>query len=312
MKCIACDFSIKDLPLRKYLYKDKEFSLFHCKNCKIEFWWPTILEKNFYQSECDLYESYHAGRIDIPYWYQPFFKEINKISPSGKVLDIGCGDGLFLSLLKKYPNLELYGIDLDEKSIKIAQTKHNLANIFPLSLKEFYNLAKEKNIKFEIITAFEVLEHQDKPKEFLNIVFNLLAPHGLFIGTVPNRDRVFADVDRKLAYGDFPPHHFLWFNKTSLEFILQANGFKILKIKPFSNAKIIDLIRFLFFSIYPLHKKIKINLKRKEPAFLNILFSILKFLRNTLLFLPAILILPFYRLKGEKIFFIAQKPLHVK
>jgi 2-polyprenyl-3-methyl-5-hydroxy-6-metoxy-1,4-benzoquinol methylase len=40
-----------------------------------------------------------------------------------------------------------------------------------------------------VITFFEVLEHQDKPREFLEMVKGLLKEGGYIAGSVPNRER---------------------------------------------------------------------------------------------------------------------------
>jgi 2-polyprenyl-3-methyl-5-hydroxy-6-metoxy-1,4-benzoquinol methylase len=60
-----------------------------------------------------------------------------------------------------------------------------------MSLEEFYEYAKEKNLKFDVITFFEVLEHQDKPREFLEMVKGFLKGGGYIAGSVPNRDGMF-------------------------------------------------------------------------------------------------------------------------
>jgi 2-polyprenyl-3-methyl-5-hydroxy-6-metoxy-1,4-benzoquinol methylase len=61
-----------------------------------------------------------------------------------------------------------------------------------MSLEEFYEYAKEKNLKFDVITFFEVLEHQDKLREFLEMVKGLLREGGYIAGSVPNRKWLFA------------------------------------------------------------------------------------------------------------------------
>jgi len=55
-----------------------------------------------------------------------------------------------------------------------------------------------------------VLEHQDRPREFLEKVKELLKPGGWIAGSVPNR-QLFRFSNKPLNYqmGNFPPHHFL-------------------------------------------------------------------------------------------------------
>jgi SAM-dependent methyltransferase len=118
-----------------------------------------------------------------------------------------------------------------------------------MSLEEFYEYAKEKNLKFDVITFFEVLEHQDKPREFLEMVKGLLKEGGYIAGSVPNRERLFVEMDWKDRFHwDYPPHHFLRFSKSSLEKVLHFSGFKDVEVYK---------LDFPFIAIFPyIEKKI--------------------------------------------------------
>jgi len=124
-----------------------------------------------------------------------------------------------------------------------------------MSLEEFYEYAKKKKLKFDVITFFEVLEHQDKPREFLRMVRELLKEGGYIAGSVPNRERLFAkDVDWKYFHGDYPPHHFLRFSKECLEKVLDLTGFSEADVRR---------LDFSFKELFPyLEKKFLGNLDR--------------------------------------------------
>jgi SAM-dependent methyltransferase len=101
-----------------------------------------------------------------------------------------------------------------------------------MSLEEFYHFAKERNLKFDIITLFQVLEHQDRPREFLEMVKDLLKKGGYIAGSVPNRKSDFQqDLNQKINPGvDHPPHHVLRFSKEALEKSLEISGFKNVEV----------------------------------------------------------------------------------
>jgi hypothetical protein len=69
------------------------------------------------------------------------------------------------------------------------------------------------------------LEHQDKPREFLEMVKGLLKEGGYIAGSVPNRERLFVEIDWKYYDWDYPPHHFLRFSKFSLYRAFESCGF---------------------------------------------------------------------------------------
>src|SRR3989344_2528943 len=76
-----------------------------------------------------------------------------------KVLDAGCGDGRFLSLLKDRGIQEVYGVDYSERAVSFAQILVPTAKV---SVENLMNLPYENF--FDVIFLIEVLEHID-PKD---------------------------------------------------------------------------------------------------------------------------------------------------
>jgi len=128
-----------------------------------------------------------------------------------------------------------------------------------MSLEEFYEYAKEKNLKFDIITFFEVLEHQDKPREFLEMVKGLLKEGGYIAGSVPNRNRLFVEMDWE-CFRDYPPDHFLRFSKPSLEKALSFSGFKYIEVYKL-DFPFIGLFPYIEKKLFGNLDKLKIKLK---------------------------------------------------
>src|SRR6056297_1385846 len=96
-----------------------------------------------------------------------FNKRIEKIIKKTKfnnLLDVGCGEGVTLSLLKKHiEHKDCLGIDLDATHIKMSNEnapfcKYKIGNIYDLPLKEN---------SFEMVLCLEVLEHLKSPKKAL-------------------------------------------------------------------------------------------------------------------------------------------------
>ena len=77
-----------------------------------------------------------------------------------KILEVGCGGGLFTNMIKKYyPSCEVYGIDLDENHIKFARNECKKQN-----LKVNYQVADIKNLpfkdeNFDLVFSHTVVEH---------------------------------------------------------------------------------------------------------------------------------------------------------
>jgi len=102
---------------------------------------------------------------------------VEELNPSS-ILDVGCGEGRFLGLLRN--NIKKVGVDLSPKPIRFAKAFH--PNI------EFYAMdANQLQETFDIVTAIEVLDHiPDKEvTNFLQILEKNTKPHGNIIISVP-------------------------------------------------------------------------------------------------------------------------------
>jgi 2-polyprenyl-3-methyl-5-hydroxy-6-metoxy-1,4-benzoquinol methylase len=228
--CPSCGNQIReDHFKRKYLYKtlNKEYKLYHCDKCDLEFWTPLEFVKEIYENEEFLcYEDFHQGVIVLKDEHLMFLSSYEGKADGLKLLDIGCGNGSFIYKAKEL-GFDVYGIDVDSKSIQAASEKFGLKNVYNMSLDEFVEYAKKEGLKFDVITFFSVLEHQTDPSGFIQKVKELLSSGGRVVGAVPDRDRGFAEFTRIWSNYDFPPHHFLWFNKKALENIFLINSFKV-------------------------------------------------------------------------------------
>ena len=114
--------------------------------------------------------------------YNDLRKEILKRVPCrSKVLDVGCGTGKLMEILRTHNNCECIGVDISEVAVKIVQQKGFEA--FQCKVPSFpVELATDT---FDVCTMTEILEHLDDPLAVLKRVSDLVKPGGLVIATVP-------------------------------------------------------------------------------------------------------------------------------
>lgn len=105
--------------------------------------------------------------------------EILKHKKKGKVLDVGCALGYFVSFFPD--SFEKYGTDISE--FGIAQAKKR----FPSIHFKAANICEEKPFKekFDVITALDVLEHTLNVKGALDNLSSMLKDDGILIAEVP-------------------------------------------------------------------------------------------------------------------------------
>jgi len=99
------------------------------------------------------------------------------------VLDIGCGTGaeLTIPLAKWHSETTFFAVDEDERSIAAARASVDFPNL-TFCLVGNLDLAR----RFDAAIASEVLEHVERPEEFLAYLNDRLVPGGWLILTTPN------------------------------------------------------------------------------------------------------------------------------
>jgi len=98
-----------------------------------------------------MYIAFHEGLGTRLYEnHKAFFKHFPS-NVRGELLDVGCGDGRFLRHAKEQGS-EVWGIDFDKKSVENVKRNLRIYTVFAMSLEEFYEYAKERGLRFDVIT----------------------------------------------------------------------------------------------------------------------------------------------------------------
>jgi SAM-dependent methyltransferase len=143
----------------------------------------------------------------------------------GMALDIGCGNGSFLSYLK-YLGWKVQGIEMSEKAAELARLNFGI-DVFTGKLKD----APFEPDSFDYIHLSQVLEHLPDLEGSIKIIKNFLKKDGiLFIG-VPNFLSYNCQINQELWYGWETPRHLYMFSPSNLRHLLEENGLKIIKMK---------------------------------------------------------------------------------
>lgn len=117
---------------------------------------------------------------------------LGKYFPQAKSLfEIGCGTGYVLSgIQREYPNLHLYGSDIFSNSLSFAKQRLSGVLLFQMDSRR---IPFER--EFDVIGAFDVLEHIDEDDFVLQQMFQAAKPDGGIILTVPQHRFLWGTVD---------------------------------------------------------------------------------------------------------------------
>lgn len=159
---------------------------------------------------------------------------VERLVPTGRLLDVGCGEGSFLSQARRR-GWEVAGTEISPWAAEHAGSRLGLS-VFCGELRD----AGYPREHFDAVTLWHVLEHVPAPLQLLEEVRRILKTGGFLFVAVPNReDRVMQVVYRLMKRRR--PHlfslrdrelHLFHFSVLSLSRMLDSAGFTVVHVGP--------------------------------------------------------------------------------
>ncbi|MEY2776999.1 MAG: bifunctional 3-demethylubiquinone-9 3-methyltransferase and 2-octaprenyl-6-hydroxy phenol methylase [Pseudomonadota bacterium] len=136
-------------------------------------------------------------------WWDPSseFKPLHQINPlrlewidgltplkGQRVIDVGCGGGILAEAMAR-KGAEVTGIDLAEKSLKVAQL-HGLESGVSVHYEQIAteDMALKAPNQFDVVTCMEMLEHVPQPESVVSACAALAKPGGWVVFSTLNRN----------------------------------------------------------------------------------------------------------------------------
>lgn len=182
------------------------------------------------------------------YYYKVRKEMLNYLPEKAqKILDIGCGNGAFATLVKEKNNAEVWGIELMEEEAKVAL---NVLDKVLIGACENH-LNELPDGYFEVIYLNDVLEHLADPYSVLETLKSKLTQNGVVISSIPNVRffRTFSKVlfskDWKYEdHGVMDKTHLRFFTGKSIKRMYNELGYTILQHEGINVTKSIRPILF--------------------------------------------------------------------
>lgn len=190
LKRTGCNFSNLIKGDLKYL---------KCHNCDLRFFDPLVCGDENFMNAFQKFDWYYEDDKE-EYHYAAKY-----ISSRDKVLEVGAGKGAFV---KHLSTKDYVGLELSPNAKNIA-AKNNIS----IENELVQDYAKIHPQSFDIVVSFQVLEHVDDPKTFIEASIELLKDGGKLIIAVPSEDTYLKYLTNGIL--NMPPHHVTrWSDKT--------------------------------------------------------------------------------------------------
>lgn len=175
------------------------------RESNLRFFWPPNLAGN---------GDFYAKLMAKPNYYTPEKWEhavaLQSLPPGQRVLEIGCGDGLFLAMLQKAGH-RATGLEITTEAIRAG-----LAAGLDIREATIESFSASCTDSFDVVCGFQVLEHVTNPRSFIEAALRCLRDDGIAIFAVPNGEGIFSSLDVAL---DMPPHHMLRWNTAAFQYL---------------------------------------------------------------------------------------------
>jgi len=224
--------------------------------------------------------------------------DLLRAKPNEKILDVGCGEGIFTNYLAK-SNKNIYGLDLSKRDLSIAKQSARQLGVRVKYVRSDAAKMPFAGSSFDKVFSISTIEHIGDDRSTFNEIHRVLRPGGTLVFSVPlsanpglacwavswNQtiknlltNSVIASSSSVSEYArkiDKKFNHKRRYTLESIRDILRATGFEVINIRynPMLFGRIIhNLIHT--FRIFEWEKDMKSGYKFKNRLFLGLIFPL--------------------------------------
>lgn len=204
----------------------KEAEITRCGNCGAQYLPPAMEDIAHYYQSGDYRKELEQGNAVEKYFQLSDNEQPGKVELLGLhqlrgkvVADLGCGGGSFLDLVK--------GVAAQTIAIEPDQNYHpSLAarghRIFSLGS----DALAQCRAALDVIVSFSVIEHVEKPREFLTEARQLLKPGGRMLLSTPNARDLLLELSPEYRAFFYRKAHLWYFDADALVQVAKLAGFE--------------------------------------------------------------------------------------
>jgi len=211
------------------IYGVSVFNICACRICGVVCLNPRMSEEDYMDYYRSQYYRNYISKTEVKKLYSKNFKNIrgikifndlkNYITIKSRIIEIGCGNGENLAMLKSKGFNNLIGLDPSLECSRELQKIYGI-KFFNQSLSKFAIEFNDKE-KFDCVILSHVLEHFVEPDKSLRTIANIIKPEGIIYILVPHL------YGFKNPFSQFCIPHTFYFSNVTIEALLKNSGLAV-------------------------------------------------------------------------------------
>jgi len=221
---------VNGLPARLYCRKGGAAYYFEPSSGTIfQAQMPSVRAMNEYADDeylTGVYREYAKSRDLKIATARPRLAAIKQRANGKRLLDIGCATGFFMETAVE-EGFDVRGVEFSSVAISLARP-----DIRDRILHGDVNtLLGQEAEKFDVVTAFDIIEHVQDPAKFLQDIREILKPGGVLVVSSPDTGHVLRYVMRSKWPMLQPMQHTVLFSRRSIAALLERCGFHDVQVE---------------------------------------------------------------------------------
>ncbi|MBC7911805.1 MAG: class I SAM-dependent methyltransferase [Pyrinomonadaceae bacterium] len=220
----------------EYNTSPETFLAMRCRQCSLVYLNP---RPSLADLDCIYPENYHAFQFSEEH-YGLVYKVRRRLESrralswckgldeDARILDVGCGDGFHLSLLREFgrPGWRLEGVDNSQRAVEMAARSNLLVHHGSVEHLDLPLAA------YDLAFLIQTIEHVGDPPGILKAVLKLLKPGGRVVIVTDNTDSLDFKMFKGRHWGGYHfPRHWNLFNPKTIKALAEKVGFEVESLK---------------------------------------------------------------------------------
>lgn len=243
--CLYCggtDFTVLHAGIEDRLrYAPGKRDWLRCRDCgsavlspfptvaEIPSFYPPVYTFGLKQDNSDGAGRQLLAKAEFQAFYRPQYESqarrilrVTRVPRNGRMLDVGCGRGLRLLSFRRL-GLDVHGMDLIPEPVEYVKAELGV----PAVCTDMAGLPTAfEPVSFDLVTAFQVIEHVPDADEMIASCFTLLKPGGWLVVATPMVDSYQSQMfGARWAAATEAPRHLSLATARGLRIALERHGF---------------------------------------------------------------------------------------